>query len=105
MLSAGLVVLVGVLATLQYRWLGSVSDAERARLQASLQQRAEDFARELDRQITGVYAAFRSAAEPLGSGDVEEFARRYDRWRAAGATPLLRGCTSDRGSTAPAIPA
>jgi hypothetical protein len=99
LLSGGLVALVGILATLQYRWLGSVSDAERARLQVSLQQRAEDFSHELDRQFTSVYAAFQSAAEPLGSGDVAEFVRRYDQWRASGATALVRGVywmTADR---------
>ncbi len=91
LLSAGLVLLVGVLAALQYRWLGSVSDAERARLHASLQQRAEDFAHDLDRQVAVVYKAFQNASEPLGSGDVAEFASRYERWRASAGTPLVRG--------------
>ena len=49
---AGLVLLVGTLAALQYRWLGQVSDAERDAMRAALQHRATEFADEFDREIT-----------------------------------------------------
>jgi signal transduction histidine kinase len=52
------VALLGILATLQYRWLGEVSDAERDRLRASLRTRASDFSRAFDREITHLYVAF-----------------------------------------------
>jgi len=39
-LPIGLILLVVVLGALQYQWLGQVSEAERAQLQRSLNQRA-----------------------------------------------------------------
>jgi signal transduction histidine kinase len=57
-LGAALVALLAVLGTLQYRWLGEVSDAERTRLQASLRSRATDFSRAFDREIARLYLAF-----------------------------------------------
>ena len=51
LLPVGLILLVVVLGALQYRWLGQVSQAERAQLQRSLNQRAQEFAREFDTLI------------------------------------------------------
>lgn len=79
-LTAGLVLLVGALAVLQYRWLGSVSDAERARLRQSLDQRAADLARDVDREITRLYVAFQTAGLQLVKGDLEGFASQVDAW-------------------------
>src|SRR5438067_1600364 len=93
-LIVGLVLLVGVLAILQYQWLGQVNDAERARLHASLTQRADDFGRDLDREITGVYTAFQTAGVTLTAGDVDGFGKRIDQWlTSAPATQaaLVRG--------------
>jgi hypothetical protein len=67
----GLIALVGALATLQYRWLGQVSDAERARLHVSLEQRANEFATDLDREITRTYTRFQSAGILLTQGRCE----------------------------------
>lgn len=58
-LAAGLLVCaLAVLATLQYRWLGEVSRAERERLQASLRSRATQFTSDFDRDLTRLYACF-----------------------------------------------
>jgi signal transduction histidine kinase len=56
--AAALVALLAVLATLQYRWLGEVSNAERDRLRAGLKTRTADFTDEFDRLITRLYVAF-----------------------------------------------
>lgn len=62
--AAGLMVVVlGVLATLQYRWLGEVSRAERERLGASLRARAADFAADFDRDLTRLYALLQVDAD------------------------------------------
>jgi len=53
-----LVALLGIVATLQYRWLGDISRAERERLQSSLQTRASEFEVSLDGDVTRAYAAF-----------------------------------------------
>ena len=55
-LPIGLILLVVVLGALQYRWLGQVSDAERAQLQRSLNQRAREFADDFDKEIGFAYA-------------------------------------------------
>ena len=49
------VVLTGLLATLatiQYRWLGEVSEAERARMRDGLRTRASEFTQAFDRELT-----------------------------------------------------
>jgi signal transduction histidine kinase len=53
-----LLILLAALGTLQYRWLGEVSNAERDRLRASLRARASELASDFDREITRTYAAF-----------------------------------------------
>ena len=55
---AMLVVLLATLATFQYRWLGEVSEAERARMRESLRTRATDFTQEFDRELTRIYLGF-----------------------------------------------
>ena len=58
-----LFVLLAVLATFQYRWLGQVSDAERERRRASLRARATDFSDDFDRELTRTYLAFHVALD------------------------------------------
>ena len=55
---AVLTVLLVTLATLQYRWLGEVGEAERARMRGTLQTRAADFTQAFDRELTQIYIAF-----------------------------------------------
>ncbi len=88
-LPAGLVVLVAVLAVLQYRWLGQVSGAERDRLQASLTQRAAEFADDFDRELLRIYLGLQTDGPTLRAGDAEPFARRYDAWREAARDPQI----------------
>jgi signal transduction histidine kinase len=72
-LLAGLLI---ALAVLQYRWLGAVGEAERARMRAGLQTRASDFTQEFDRELTRIYLAFdfdpdaldKDAARAIGAG-------------------------------------
>ena len=56
--AALLLVLLAILATLQYRWLGEVSEAERERMRASLRTRATEFGQEFDAEVTRAYVAF-----------------------------------------------
>jgi signal transduction histidine kinase len=68
--------LLVALAVMQYRWLGEVGEAERARMRASLQTRAADFTQEFDRELTRIYLAFdfdpdaldKDAARAVGTG-------------------------------------
>ena len=58
-MSALLVAFVLVLAVLQYRWTGQISEAERERMRASLNSSVRRFAEELDDEIARVLRSFR----------------------------------------------
>lgn len=85
----GLVVLVGVLAFFQYRWLGQVSEAERNRLRTTLNQRAKEFADDFDREIGRVYTSLRINSDAVANSDWEPFAKRFDSWKETSAFPSL----------------
>src|SRR5437588_668322 len=63
--AAVLLALLATLATLQYRWLGDVSEAERERMRTSLRARASDFAESFDAELTRTYVAFHVDADRL----------------------------------------
>lgn len=84
-----LVVLLSVLATLQYRWLGQVAEAERARLQAGARTRVEQFSDGFDREVTRAYAGLRVDADMLGEGGGSRFAARHETWSARTEYPGL----------------
>ena len=93
-----LLALIGVLATLQYRWLGRISDAERERLKAAVTSRAAGYAQDFDRELTFAYMLFQSGGlapgHPGGAGGAaERLATRYERWLATARYPkLIRDC-------------
>ena len=77
-----------LLATLQYRWLGQVSEAEREQLRRSLAQRAREFADEFDGEISRAYLALQVPRGEAAAGgeatarDWTGFAASLDRWKA-----------------------
>ena len=81
--------LIVLLATLQYRWLGQISNAERDRMRASLGTRTTEFAHEFDGEITRAYLLYQ--VEPLQSGDnlAARIAARVDRWQATARYPRM----------------
>lgn len=84
LLVAGLV----LLATLQYRWIGVVSEAEQQRMQASLELEGRQFANEFQQELQNLADAF---TEPDG-GTVEE---RFEEWRSTAAHPKLAVSVSE----------
>jgi signal transduction histidine kinase len=89
-LAAGvLLALLSVLATLQYRWLGQVAEAERSRLQAGARARAEQFAADFDREITRAFAALRVEPDMLGEDGGPRYAARYEQWAGRTEYPGL----------------
>jgi signal transduction histidine kinase len=84
-----LLVLLATLATLQYRWLGEVSQAERARMRDSLRTRAVEFGQEFDRELTRTYAAFHLTSDQLDAGEAAALDAAYARWRTAAQVPAL----------------
>jgi len=82
---AVLAVLLAALATLQYRWLGDVSAAERERLRATLRTRAAGFTADFDRAIGDLFTAFRIDPSDLDRDPAAALAAAYAR--ASGAMP------------------
>jgi signal transduction histidine kinase len=83
-----LIGLLALLATLQYRWLGQVSEADRERRHASLNAGASEFAQDLDRELTRAYLLFQT--EPGPNAELaSRFAARYDQWQATSRFPKL----------------
>src|SRR5262245_14636123 len=64
LLVAALLVLLPLLAVLQYRWLGEVSQAERERMQANLRTSAERLCSDFDRELTAAYVQLQSPSLP-----------------------------------------
>ena len=79
-----LVILVVALGALQYRWVGQVSEADRAQLKQSLDRRAREFAEDFDRQIGRAYDVFRLPAG-FSTSSPELFAKKFDDWQSTAA--------------------
>src|SRR5262245_62490597 len=72
--------LIGVLASLQYRWLGRISDAERERMTATLAARANAFAQDFDRELTLAFLLFQVEPAPFGVSQPDQsLPERIDR--------------------------
>jgi signal transduction histidine kinase len=84
----GLVALVVVLGALQYRWLAQVSEADRARLQESLQRQAHAFADAFDAEVLGIAVALQTG-EPLSPERPALLERRLTAWRGRTTFPQM----------------
>src|SRR4051794_40256344 len=73
---------LGVLATLQYRWIDRVTDAERQQLRANIDFAARRLTDDLRAEMNQLFDAF---GVPNG-GDLAE---RYDEWSRAARHPQL----------------
>lgn len=85
-----LLVLLAVIATLQYRWLGRVSAGERELMQANLRVKARSFGEEFDREISRAFTIFKMDADTLrGENTNSEYAKRYDKWVKTSENPQI----------------
>jgi len=94
-----LVALVGALATLQYRWVGQVSEAARDQIRESLDRRAREFADDFDRELGRTYALLEP--QPGFSVDTpDQFARQFDAWLSTARFPgIIKSVHFVRGSS------
>lgn len=88
-LALALLLMLGALATLQYRWVGEVSQAGRHRLATTLHSRAQQFTEEFDREIARVFFWLQVEPTEIDSDDWARYAERYERWLAGAAHPRL----------------
>lgn len=89
--AGALLVLLAVLAALQYRWIGELSRAERQRLETTLEASAERFAADFDLEVTRVFAAFALDPRLPPAGREAQLRERHAQWlERAGHPRLLR---------------
>jgi signal transduction histidine kinase len=84
-----LVVLLAMLATLQYHWSGKVSALEQQRMQASLMRDGAHFSEDFDRELARAFRYFHpSPAVPAGQR-IDRVVSQYDHWMAEAPYPHL----------------
>ena len=89
LVAAALLALIVLLATLQYRWLGQISEAERDRMRSSSSARAAEFARDFDRELTRAYLIFQGEPTAPDRDSAGSIAGRYDRWQSSARFPRM----------------
>jgi len=92
-LIGGLVLLLPLLAVLQYHWLGQLSQAEREHLQAHLHAGAQHFGEDFDREMLRAVFAFQApspqAGAPFDAALQREYLSDLRRWEASAPYPRL----------------
>jgi len=78
----GLLCLLALLAALQYRWLGEISQSERERMEKRLQTDSQQFADVFNREIRRAYFTFQIDSQVWLAKDWSEFNKRYELWRS-----------------------
>jgi signal transduction histidine kinase len=88
-IAATLLGLIALLATLQYKWLGQISAAERERMAATLRVRAGAFGEDFDRELNRAYLLFQMTPAPADDSAPAQVGARYDRWQATARFPRM----------------
>jgi signal transduction histidine kinase len=86
---AALIVALPMLAVLQYRWLGQVSDAERERLRSTWRTAADRLARDVDRELARAFLHFQLASLTGGEAAAAAYGDRLSTWHATAPHPRL----------------
>ncbi len=87
-IAVALLVLLGVLATLQYRWLGQVGDAESQRMRANLRMAVNRFVDDFDAELTRAFLYFFSDPRHSPEREVNYFGR-LELWKREAPRPDL----------------
>jgi signal transduction histidine kinase len=77
---AALAVSLAVLAVLQYRWISQVSQADRERIQAALENSVRQFRQEFNRELLDLCRASELRRGPGGGEDRNRVADRLENW-------------------------
>ena len=84
-----ILLLLAALATLQYRWAGELSEAERARLRASARTRAESMGRDFDAEISRAFRELEMDEATVRARDFAAWSARLEAWRREARWPRL----------------
>src|SRR5688572_30773719 len=88
-LAAVLAVLLGVLAVLQYRWVGQLSADERDRIKDHLKDSADEFAEDFNRELTRAFFWLQVGPVIRQEDTPEPDEQRYERWYSTAESPEL----------------
>src|SRR5438132_5599439 len=86
--AAVMLLLLPLLAWLQYQWLGKVSEGERQQMQANLRRSADEFRDDFDHQISSLYSSFQPRP-PLPGTTRGDYVNSYFHWVAVTSHPRL----------------
>lgn len=89
LLIAGLLGLLVLLGGLQYRWLSQISESDGEKAHKRVQEQADHFAMDFNREIQNAYFNFQTDAESWKKRDWAAFNERYNYWREKTAYPDL----------------
>jgi two-component system, OmpR family, sensor histidine kinase SenX3 len=81
--------LLALLATLQYRWLGQISDAERVRLEERLKGDTRRFTEDFNREIQRTFYSLQIEAEDFENRNWRSFNERFVYWKTQTVYPEL----------------
>ncbi len=91
-LVAAMLILLPVLAVLQFRWLGQLSDAERERLQRNLRATTTEITTALDLELARVIVGLQVDGLTLHEQAWDRYAERHAAWGAAAIdAAIVRG--------------
>ena len=87
---AVLILLLPLLAYLQYDWLGKVSEREREQMQTSLGHTLSRFGEDFDREIARIFTEFESRPDvEAPEQTANEYAKVYAHWNSTAPYPQL----------------
>jgi signal transduction histidine kinase len=84
-----LVILLAILASLQYLWSGEVSAMERHRMRTNLRAAGSRFSEDFDREVARAFLAFHPLPGEAGDARLDRVVRQYDHWTAEAPYPRL----------------
>ena len=87
--AAAMAVLLGVLAVLQYRWVGQLSTDEKERLRSHADDQAERLAEDFNRELTRAFFWLQLGPELRRDAPLDAEVDRYARWFSAAPRPEL----------------
>ena len=88
-IAAVMVLLLVILAVLQWQWIGEVSAMERHRMRMSLFAAGSHFTEDFDREVTRAFLYFHPDPMAPAAGRLDRVIRQYDRWNAEASYPRL----------------
>ncbi len=86
----GFLVTLALLAGLQFRWTGQLSESQRLTMESSLANSMRQFEREFNRELSFLLAVFRPDPVAAANGDWHRYLERYDEWyQSSDFAPLI----------------